>query len=716
VRHVRRASLLVLAAVALSSCRRPAPPLNLLIVTVDTTRGDRFGCYGYKTAHTPNFDALAAGGIQFDQAITAAPITLPSHSSIMTGTYPVFHGVHDNDGFVLDDKVTTLAEILKAKGFSTGAFIGSYPLSAQFHVNQGFDTYDDDFKADWTLEEARARTALAFGFLERKSDQVNAVTTRWLDKHASERFFLWVHYFDPHQPYDPPSPYDSQFATSPYDGEVAFMDENFGKLLATLKDKGVLDRTIVLVVGDHGESLEQHGEVTHASFLYDPTVHVPLLLSVPGQKPVRIPNQVRTIDIMPTLLELLGQPPAQDVQGKSLVPLIQDPARPWDEEALIETHFCQLQYGWAPLRALRTARYKLIEAPRLELYDLVADPGETKNLAITEPALASSMRERLARLASRMRGPDPTRSTGGHLSADTQEKLKALGYVGGGNNAARGVDFPDPEALAKLTNPMERTLGLMFANVAQEQLRQRNLPTCVTAARNGVEYDPTNFRLRITLAQCQAMMGLYAPALEETLRAGALRPDDPEAYALEGRIHVLKKQFPEAIKNLEKATALAPQFAESQRVLAATYAMAGRDEDAIRVFEVALHLDERSWAAHEDLAGAYARVDRNEEARQHYQRALELNPYSAQLLFEVGRFYASLGDHVFAREMLEAALQIAPNNPSVNVVLGELELGEPALAAKGREHLEHALKTAAPGSPAAKHARALLDGATAPKP
>ena len=703
-----RAAGFALAVLALPACRRPAPPLNLLIVTLDTTRGDRFGCYGYKAAHTPNLDALAAKGIRFDQAVTAVPITLPSHASILTGTYPVFHGIHDNDGYRLDDGVSTLAERLKAGGFETAAFVGSYPLDSQFHLDQGFDAYDDDFQRDWTPAEARARTPLAFGFVERTSDQVNAAASRWLETHGQERFFAWVHYFDPHQPYDPPRPYDTQFAGTPYDGEIAFVDESFGKLLGMLQAKGVLERTIVLVVGDHGESLEQHGELTHASFLYDTTIRVPLLLSVPGRFSPgrRIARQVRTIDLMPTLLELLRLPPSHDAQGKSLVPLLEDPKRPWEEEALLESDFNRFQYGWAPLRGLRTGRYKLIEAPKLELYDLALDPGETRNLVGSQPALVAELRERLSRLAHRMQAPDPARSTGS-VSPEAQEKLQALGYVGGGSDASRRAPFPAPEALAVMKNPADQTLVLNIVNVAQEQLRKRRFDTCIAAARNGLAMDESNYRLRVTLAECQAMMGRYDQALQEVARAEALRQDDQESFALEGRIHILRGQLEAGVKALEKAARIAPQFPENLRALATAYVLVGRDREAIQHFEAVLRLDERSWAAHLDIAGAYARTGRLEDARRSYQRALELNPYSPAVLFDVGAFYARVGDAAFARQMFEAVLRIAPDNPAALVSLGELLLADPAQAEAGRERLRRAIEIA-PRSPAAKRARELL--------
>ena len=339
----------------------------------------------------------------------------------------------------------------------------------------------------------------------------------------------------------------------------------------------------------------------------------------------------------------------------------------------------------------------------------MADPGEIHNLAASQPALAARLRERLALVARNMQAPVPGRSAGGRIHPETQEKLQALGYVGGGSEAQRLVPFPPPERLAAMKNPADQALVLTVVNVAQEQLRKRRFDTCIEAARNGLAMDADNFRLHVTLAQCQAMQGLSGRALEGLARATALRPDDPEPLALAGRLHVLRGDLEKGIVALEGAARLAPEFPENLRSLAAAYALGGRDREAIAHFDAVLKLDERSWAAHLDLAGAYARTGRLEEARAAYQRALELNPYSPAVLFEVGAFYARVGDAAFARRMFEAVLAIRPDNPGALVSLGELELASPALAEAGRRRLERAIAVA-PGSPAARRARERLEG------
>jgi tetratricopeptide (TPR) repeat protein len=484
-----------------------------------------------------------------------------------------------------------------------------------------------------------------------------------------------------------------------------------------LEAHGIRDRTLVLVVGDHGEGLDQHGEMTHASFLYDATVRVPLLLSVPGGRfpaGLRVRPQVRTIDVMPTLLDLLGLASPQEVQGRSLLPLLRDTGREWREEALLESRFNELHYGWAPLRALRDGRYKYVEAPAPELYNLDQDGGELRNLAGSDPSRASEMRSRLTRLAGAASAPDPGRSAAAQVSDESRAALSALGYLGGGSAATLRAAFPSPEALQRMPNPADKGLILKAVNLAQERLRKRSYEDCVYYARGGLAMDPGNLRLRTSLAQCLALLGLQDRALEELRSAEALRPDDPEAYALEGRILMWKRAYREAMAPLQKAVSLQPRLADTLRVLASAHALAGDDAQAIRRYEAALALDGSSWSTNLDLGSAYARVGRLEDARSAYQRALDRNPYSTTVLLEVGSFYAGLGDVGFAREAFEGALRIAPELPAAHLALGELLLARGGAESElGREHLRRVVALD-PASSAAKRAARVLAAPPAP--
>ncbi len=706
----------VLLAAALLGCAPTEPAPNLLLLTLDTTRADRFGFAGYQAARTPSFDAFAAErAVSFANAISAVPVTFPSHTTILTGTFPVFHGVHDNDGYSLDDDVTTLAEILGPQGFTTGAVLAAYPLDSEVNLDQGFDTYDDDYQSDWTAAEVAARGPFSFGFLERKADRVNLAVGRWLEQHWRQRFFLWVHYFDPHQPYDPPPPYDSQFAADPYDGEIAFMDENFGKLLAMLDTRGLLENTIVAVVGDHGEALEEHGEPTHAHFLYDATMRVPLLFAVPGSPGIRpgtrVRSQVRTADVAPTLLELLGLPPGDEMQGRSLVPLLEDPDLEGAPEALLENYYNRFHYGWSRLRGLRTERFKLIEAPSPELYDLMADPGELVNLAAREEQRVAELRDRLYRLARRLGATDPGRSAAAQIDDEARRKLEALGYLGGGSTASeRAAPFPGPDELATLIDPKDQTLVLKYLNFINEMLRNRRNDEALPVIRNALALDPENYRLHLQHGRALAALGRWDKALEAVARARAIRPEDAEGFALAGQIHLVRQEYEEALALLARAIELSPRQVRTLQQLGGAYLALGRDQEAISHFEAVLELDDSKWAVLADLAAAYYRTGRWQQAREKLQRALELNPYSSTLRHRIAVFYRAVGNPEFSRQMFEEALRIDPDRLSANLELGELLVAE-GDAEDARPYLERVVELA-PESSAGERASELLAGAS----
>ena len=714
-RSQRRGLALALLAAAVLGCGRSEPRPNLLLITLDTTRADRFGFAGYEAARTPHFDAFAAErAVVFDNAISAVPVTFPSHTTILTGTFPVFHGVHDNDGYFLDDDVTTLAEILKPQGFTTGAVLAAFPLDSEVNLDQGFDTYDDDYQADWTPAEIAARGPFSFGFLERKADRVNLAVGRWLEKYWRERFFLWVHYFDPHQPYNPPPPYDSQFGADPYDGEIAFLDESFGKLLAMFEERDLLENTIVAVVGDHGEALQEHGEPTHAHFIYDATLRVPLLFAVPGERlraGARVAAQVRTVDVAPTLLELLGLPPGPEMQGESLVPFLADPDREGSSEALLENYYNKFNFGWAPLRGLRTERFKLIEAPGLELYDLRQDPAELVNLAPGDSERVAELRDRLHRLARRFGSPDLGRSAAAQIDDETRRKLEALGYLGGGSTASeRAAPFPAPEELATLIDPKDKSLVVKYLNFINEMVRGQRFDEALPVIWNALDLNPENFRLHLQHARVLAALGRSEKALEAVGRAQVIQPESAEAFALAGQIHVVRGEYEEALAPWTRAVELRPQEVSSLRQLAAVYLALGRYDEAISHFEAVLELDDSSWTTLADLANAYHRTGRWQEAREKLQRALELNPYSSALRYRIAVFYRDVGNPEFSRRMFEETLRIAPDHLGANLDLGEMLLAAGETAA-GRPYLERVVELA-PESSWGERASGLLEGAS----
>ena len=707
---MRLALTCVCLAFGLTACGTdPAPvsPLNVLILSLDTTRADHIGCYGHDTAMTPHLDAFARDrAVRFDQAIATVPLTLPSHTSIMTGTYPIFHGIHDNDGFTLDDDVTTLAEILSGQGYSTGAVLASFPLKSQFNLSQGFEEYNDYFQEDWTPSEIDARTASSFGFVERTADRVNAAAFRWLDQQGSKPFFLWMHYFDPHQPYEPPPPYDSLFPSDPYDGEIAFADENFGKLMAYLEKNGLIETTIIVVIGDHGEALGDHGEPTHASYIYDPTVRVPLLISIPdaGQAAGQVVNRpVSSVDIAPTLLEYLGQPVHPDMQGHSLVPDLRSPNSGNPQPVLAESHFTQYHFGWAPLRALRTDRYKYILAPSPELYDMEADPEEIHNIALSNPRVASEMDAALEEFVKLRSSPDLGRSVATSVDASTRANLEALGYLASGGSSERAEAFPERSRLVTMANPRDRALTLDFANAASEALRLQDPSSALELARHGLETDPNNFRLRVAEAQALMLLSKNQQAIEILDVAAAEKPSDAIPHVFLGRAHLDLGNFEIARDEFEIAEGLEQDRIEVLNLLAYARTRLGDLDGAIEALENAVEVDPNSWSANLRLGTLLTEADRWPEARAAYQSALARNPYSPVVLAEIGRFYLVAGEPAFAVRALSQAVTGKGDDPVIRLLLVEALTQAGADPEEIRPHVEE-LSRLAPDTPAAESA------------
>jgi choline-sulfatase len=390
-------------------------PSNVLIVSLDTTRPDRLPAYGYQSASMPALDRLAREGAVFERATTVAPLTLTAHTSLFTGLYPTRHGVRDNADAPLDRAHPTLAEILKGHGFRTAAFVGSSVLDKDRGLSRGFDVYGDIGAAD-------ARTP---GRLRRPGNEVVDAALAWLDAAANSPYLLWVHLYDAHAPCRPPEPYRSRYAADPYEGAIAFADSQMARLLGALDARHQLDQTAVVVVADHGESLGQHGEDEHGIFVYDSVMHIPLLVRMPGVAARRISSVASLVDVMPTILDALGIAPVS-TDGVSQVPAMRGRAANADRSIYTESLYPQ-RFGWSALRALRDGRFKLIDAPRPELYDLEADPFEEQNIYAERRVVATAMASRLAAFTE-SRGP--ARAEAARVPPELRARLASLGYVG----------------------------------------------------------------------------------------------------------------------------------------------------------------------------------------------------------------------------------------------------------------------------------------------
>lgn len=575
-----------------------AQPPNVLLITVDTLRRDALGWLGGSN-DTPELDRLAAEGFRFPTAVTPVPITLPAHTSLFTGLVPKRHGVRDN-GRLVSATPPTLAERLGEKGYRTAAFVSGFPLESIFGLDRGFDHYDDEFP------DGRR------GFLERRAADTAAAAAEWIRSQDGAPWFVWVHFYDPHDPYEPPREFWRPGPRGSYDGEVAYVDYAVGELRRALPQQP--RDTLTIFTADHGEGLGEHGEDTHGYFIYDSTVVVPLVLHWPGRLDAGESDfAARLVDVSPTVLDLLGAPPLPGVDGVTLRPVLEgetSPSRP----ALVETRLPWLYFGWAPLEALRYDDWKLIVAPRPELYDLVEDPGETANRIDDERRRARSLIGELRRLGSR-----PAADAAEVDDPETLARLQSLGYVGAGSS--------DNEPPPGLPDPKDR-IDLRRRLLAAEEL--------LKAGRRDAA----------------------ARAFEEVL---AVEPENRFAMLRAGIALLDAGRLPAATRRLEGAVALDPDRVEARFALGDALQRQGRWAEAIPQWMELVRLQPRRFQGWANLATALAAEKRPGDAAEAATRAVELAPEEARLRLDLVRYLQDAGDTEAAKASLKAALAAHPD-------------------------------------------------------
>jgi len=620
----------------------PPPPggrPNVLLVTLDTVRADHLGCYGAARAATPTLDALAASGVRFATAVAHAPLTAPSHASILTSRTPLGHGVRDNGAYVLPEGVRTVAEEFRHAGYKTAAFVSGFPLTRRFGLDRGFETYDDHLP--------RGSDPRRTAYVERSVDRTTDAALRWLDNAGSAPFFLWVHYFDAHAPYEPPAEFVAR-AGSPYGGEIAFVDSQMARLLARLESAAGRGRTLVLVTADHGESLGEHGEDTHGIFLYDATLRVPFLLAGPDVPAGRVATAVaRGIDVAPTLLDYAGL--AMPVmEGRSLRPAASG-GRLEDAPTYSESLHPQLQYGWAPLHSLRTERYKMIEAPRPELYDLQADAAETADRAAADPSRLEGLRRELQKMMA-TNTPVAARA----IDAETAARLDALGYIGtGGGTTAPVPTGRDPKDGIGLATRLGRNGMSVARTEPQKAIRE------LTAL---LAEDPGMLVVLRTRAVAYETAGQYEAAVRDlrTLEGkGALSAEDAvvlgDSLRLAGRAD-------EAISVLEETGRKNPRFAQPWLSLAAVFVAQKRMDEAAKAYGKVLEITPDQTEALRGLGDlALIRGD-NDEADRRYGRILEIDATDPGALSKLGVVRLRQGRAADGIALFRKAVEREPKN------------------------------------------------------
>ncbi len=672
---------LVALACVVASCdaRGGVREPNVLLITIDTLRADHLPMYGYKDGRTPALDALAREATVFEHATSHAPITLPSHTTILTGLYPPQHGARSNGSYRAPAELDTLAEKMRAAGYRTGAFVSAFVLDSRYGLDQGFDVYDDD------LVDGRKKLS-KFGVKDRQADNTLSRALAWIDG-ESGRFFAWVHLYDPHFPYEAPEPFRSAFA-NPYDAEIAYVDAALGRFFDGLKKSDRFAETLVVLTSDHGESFGEHGESTHSLFVYEATQHIPLLVRLPGGRDggQRVKELARHVDILPTVMGVVAgdKQPGLLARGRSEAP------------SYAEAYLPLEQFGWSPLYAWRDARYKFIDAPKPELYDLASDPHELRNLA-TDTDLAP-YRKRLAALQATLM--PVARDATVEVDAAATDALAALGYVNRDDKrpSDRGRDPKDMVGMHEIRE------------LAHARIERGEYLEAIPILQEGLVKDPGNHAIyndlgavygelarwaeaeqafkaaaRLSPANSEAHCGLakvyfrglrnFAAAAPEIALALEHDPKNPGLWTLKGDFLHDQGHMAQAAEAYAKAVALGEQNASLYAGYASALSNLGRLEEAKRTALESLRIDDTNVIAHYNLAVVLERLGDTREAEASYRRAIEHDPRRTMLVYEgLGNLLDRQGREGDALSVLNAGLGVQPDAPGLLYLVGSLHL------------------------------------------
>ncbi|HMA53559.1 MAG TPA: sulfatase-like hydrolase/transferase, partial [Acidobacteriota bacterium] len=620
---------------------------NVIVITLDTTRADRLPCYGRPDLVTPTLDTFAARGVRFEKCFAQTPLTLPSHTTLMTGTLPLFHGIRDNGGFFVPQKLETMAELFKGRGYETSAFIAAYVLDSKWGLNQGFDTYFDKF-------DLSKFKRISLGTVQRPANDVLDQALPWLEERKDKKFFAWLHLYDPHSPYEPPPPYDKLYADRPYLGEIAFADSQIARLWSWLESNGLLEKTFIVFAGDHGESLGEHEEQSHGFFVYQAAIHVPLIIVTPFPKlqGVVSPEVTTLADVLPTVCDMTGLPVPAAVQGKSLIPTFFGRHRKDTPLAYSETYYPRFHYGWSDLKSVQDARYKLILAPVPELYDVVADPREQKNLVYLEKKVYERMNAEAEAFIGRG-GRNAYEMDTSKIDEETRQKLAALGYVG---------SFTDPAKLKGKTlgNPREKIGVFNRLSEAREMGLDGKVDEAVKIIQEIIATDPDVTDAYFSIGNIYFQAQKYREAVSYFKQVLGRKPDDsfaainialsyeamgkfdegetflldyikkgfsdPQLYFMLGNMNYIQKRYDQAVPYFEKCLAANAESAASHSLLGAIDLVKDDLSGAEEHFRQAAEISPRLASLHFFKAELAEKRGRNDDAEAEYLKELEISP------------------------------------------------------------------------------------------
>ncbi len=682
---------------------------QIILISIDTCRADYLSCYGYPRRTTPNIDAIAQQAVLFEQVITPVPLTLPAHSSMLTGTIPPYHGVRNNLNYKFREWNTSVAEILREHDYRTGAIISAFVLDAQFGLNQGFETYNDDFI------EARH-----YGeYMERKAQETSEFACRWLEENRDEKFFLFLHYFDPHDAYVPPEPFASRFADNLYAGEIAYTDDCIGRVIEKLKALGLYDSSLIIIVSDHGEGLGQHAEETHGYFIYQSTVRVPLIFKLPGgSKPSKVSEPVAVIDIAPTILRMLRVPVPAKVQGRDLSGLFTKKQGGKKQKEIYCESIGATQYGCNPLFGVVQGRWKYIETTKPELYDIVQDPDETKNLVETETRQAKILQDRLKHILSEQghAGQEDSKAT---LDQKSLQRLASLGYVGGGEVSEEfNIDLnkEDPKDLIGVYN-LERKYNRLFMmqqydeaeKICRQILKQR--PDYAGAHRymgeiamkrdqpaeaaahlaEALRLDNSRPDIHEVMAVAMTMLGRLDEAYKHHQEALRIMPDEPKFIHNFGTLLAKQGKPEQAIAMFKKALEIDPDYVDAYHNLGNILAQQGKMNEAANYWRESLRRKPGQTNVLENLGKISYEEGKMDEAIEYLKKSIQVNPQQSRVYFNLGLIFSKKGDISQATEQYLKVVQLKPDHYQAHINLANL-LAKQGKTTEAIQHWKHSLE------------------------
>lgn len=659
---------------------KPQPRPNVILITIDTLRADHLGCYGARAVKTPTLDGLARDGVVFERAISQVPLTWPSHAVILTGTYPFQNGVQDFTGQPLAPQFRSVAQAFKQASYATGAVVSAFVLDRSWGLGRGFDFYDDAFSAE-TFEKKD------IGLVDRRAGDSVAHAVTWLKKTPRRPFFLWLHLYDPHSPYDPPEPYRTEYSGHLYDGEIAYADHELGKLITWLKQNRLYDSSLLVALSDHGESLGEHGEDEHGFFVYNATVHVPLIVKPPassGIRPGRRGEPVETAAVAPSLLQLAGV--KDSIQSQFQSPGLFATAADRKDSAYSETFYPFSSFGWSPLHALETGRFHYIESPKPELYDLDSDPGESRNILAEQPATVAVLKEKTQQLLTHnlFAGHD---AAAGNLNPDAQEKLRALGYFGfraavSPQSLQEGLADPkdklwefnailkaqdafqrgDPDQAEALLTPVQEQDPKMYVIpflLGESALRRQDWRRAADQLQRCLDLNPNFDNAMTGLARALSKLGRMQEAKGWLQKAQQSNPQNYRAWYEMGLLEDSSNAVV-AQTLYERAVSIQPNFPPGQRELGIIFFRQKNYSAAAPHLEKAIALGLEDARLHNFLGICYGHTNRTVKAVREYQRAIELDPNLAEAHLNLGFAHQVLHHPVPALEQYKAACRLDP--------------------------------------------------------